>query len=72
MTGEKKTILINGGSAFIGANFVRLWLAVSDEKIVNIDKLPAALPELATDDFGGEQYHFVRATSRIPPSLHPL
>ena len=32
-------ILITGGAGFIGSNFVLDWLAQSDEKIVNLDKL---------------------------------
>ncbi|WP_394809628.1 dTDP-glucose 4,6-dehydratase [Nitrosomonas sp.] len=35
-------ILITGGAGFIGSNFVLDWLAQSDEKIVNLDKLTYA------------------------------
>ncbi|MCS6786614.1 MAG: NAD-dependent epimerase/dehydratase family protein, partial [Thiobacillaceae bacterium] len=35
-------ILVTGGAGFIGANFVLDWLAVSDEPIVNLDKLTYA------------------------------
>lgn len=35
-------ILITGGAGFIGSNFVLDWLAQSDERIVNLDKLTYA------------------------------
>ncbi|NKD86142.1 dTDP-glucose 4,6-dehydratase [Haematospirillum jordaniae] len=35
-------LLVTGGAGFIGANFVLDWLAVSDEPIVNLDKLTYA------------------------------
>jgi len=36
------TILVTGGAGFIGANFVRDWLAQSQELVVNLDKLTYA------------------------------
>ena len=39
---EKMAILITGGAGFIGANFVLDWVANTDEKIVNLDKLTYA------------------------------
>jgi dTDP-glucose 4,6-dehydratase len=36
------TILVTGGAGFIGSNFVLDWLAQSDERIVNLDKLTYA------------------------------
>lgn len=36
------TILVTGGAGFIGSNFVHNWLAVSDELVVNLDKLTYA------------------------------
>ena len=36
------SVLITGGAGFIGANFVLDWVARSDEKIVNLDKLTYA------------------------------
>jgi dTDP-glucose 4,6-dehydratase len=36
------TILVTGGAGFIGANFVLDWVANTDEKIVNLDKLTYA------------------------------
>ena len=35
-------ILVTGGAGFIGANFVLDWLAESDERVVNLDKLTYA------------------------------
>jgi dTDP-glucose 4,6-dehydratase len=35
-------ILVTGGAGFIGSNFVLDWLAQSDEKVVNLDKLTYA------------------------------
>ena len=47
-------ILVTGGAGFIGANFVLDWLAQSDERVVNLDKLTYAgnlenLSSLAAD-----------------------
>jgi dTDP-glucose 4,6-dehydratase len=36
------TLLVTGGAGFIGSNFVLDWLARSDERIVNLDKLTYA------------------------------
>ncbi len=36
------TILVTGGAGFIGSNFVRDWLAVGDERVINLDKLTYA------------------------------
>tara|TARA_R110000868_G_scaffold119469_1_gene316527 strand:- start:234072 stop:235130 length:1059 start_codon:yes stop_codon:yes gene_type:complete len=36
------TILITGGAGFIGSNFAIDWLASSDERVVNLDKLTYA------------------------------
>lgn len=35
-------ILVTGGAGFIGANFVLDWLSVSDEPVINLDKLTYA------------------------------
>jgi dTDP-glucose 4,6-dehydratase len=35
-------ILVTGGAGFIGANFVLDWLALSDEPVINLDKLTYA------------------------------
>jgi dTDP-glucose 4,6-dehydratase len=49
------TILVSGGAGFIGGNFVLDWLAQSDERVVNVDKLtyagnPDTLKSLRNDD----------------------
>ncbi|MGK0169135.1 MAG: dTDP-glucose 4,6-dehydratase [Gammaproteobacteria bacterium] len=51
------TILVTGGAGFIGANFVLDWLSLSDEPVVNLDKLTYAgnLENLAGLD--GDQRH---------------
>ncbi|MCO7553319.1 dTDP-glucose 4,6-dehydratase [Metapseudomonas otitidis] len=36
------TILVTGGAGFIGSNFVLDWLALSDEPVINLDKLTYA------------------------------
>ncbi len=36
------TILVTGGAGFIGSNFVLDWLALSNETVVNVDKLTYA------------------------------
>jgi len=36
------TILVTGGSGFIGANLVIDWCTQSDETVVNLDKLTYA------------------------------
>jgi len=35
-------LLVTGGAGFIGANFVLDWLSVSDEPVINLDKLTYA------------------------------
>jgi len=48
-------IVVTGGAGFIGANFVRAWIATEGTRIVNLDKLTyagnlASLADLASDD----------------------
>ena len=43
------TILVTGGAGFIGANFVLDWLGLSNETVINLDKLSVILP---TTGFG--------------------
>lgn len=55
------TILVTGGAGFIGTNFILDWLAQSNEKIINLDKLTYAgnienLNSLIND----QRYLFVR------------
>jgi len=35
-------LLVTGGAGFIGSNFIRDWLALGDEPVVNLDKLTYA------------------------------
>lgn len=55
------SILVTGGAGFIGSNFVLDWLSVSDESVINLDKLTYAgnLENLATLE-GRQQHIFVR------------
>lgn len=55
------SILVTGGAGFIGANFVLDWLAISDEPVINLDKLTYAgnLENLASLD-GDERHIFVQ------------
>jgi len=55
------TILVTGGSGFIGSNFVLDWVAQSDETVVNLDKLTYAgnLENLASLQ-GDARHVFVR------------
>ena len=56
------SIVVTGGAGFIGANFIRQWLAAEQGSVVNLDKLtyagnPASLRGLESDP----RYVFVRA-----------
>ena len=51
-------ILVTGGAGFIGSNFVLDWLAQSDEKIVNLDKLTYAGNLQNLSSLTGDSRHF--------------
>lgn len=56
------TLFITGGAGFIGSNFVLDWLGVSDESVVNIDKLTYAGNLENLKGLAGDARHvFVRA-----------
>ena len=55
------TILVTGGSGFIGANFVLDWMAVSDEPVINLDKLTyAGNPETLASLQGDARHQLVQ------------
>jgi len=54
------TLLVTGGAGFIGGNFVLDWLAESDEKIINLDKLTyAGNPETLASLRGDSRHELV-------------
>ena len=55
-------IIVTGGAGFIGSNFIREWLAGSQEPVINLDKLTYAgnLKSLA-DTAHDTRYRFVHA-----------
>lgn len=55
------TILVTGGAGFIGSNFVLDWIALSDELVINLDKLTyAGNRENLTLLHGNTQHIFVQ------------
>jgi dTDP-glucose 4,6-dehydratase len=53
-------ILVTGGAGFIGSNFIREWVGISDELVVNLDKLTyAGNPHSLADIAGRLGYMFV-------------
>lgn len=61
MTNHSDTILVTGGSGFIGSNFILQWLASESPNVINLDKLtyagnPANLAAVASD----RKYKFVQ------------
>jgi len=58
---EKKTVLVTGGSGFIGTNLVRLLLDSGEYRLVNLDALTYAANPLSLADLHGHQgYVFVK------------
>jgi dTDP-glucose 4,6-dehydratase len=58
---EKKTVLVTGGSGFIGTNLVRLLLDSGEYRLVNLDALTyAANPSSLADLHGDPGYVFVK------------
>jgi len=58
---EKKTVLVTGGSGFIGTNLVRLLLHSGEYRLVNLDTLTYAANPLSLADLHGHQgYVFVK------------
>jgi len=55
------TLLVTGGAGFIGANFVLDWLAVSNEAVINLDKLTyAGNPETLASLQGDARHQLVQ------------
>ncbi len=75
-TNNERNILVTGGCGFIGSNFIRHWLGVSNGKtgtLVNLDILtyagnPANLQDLEYDD----RYHFVQGDIGDPKLVAEL
>ena len=54
-------IIVTGGAGFIGSNFVLDWLCLSDDPIINLDKLTyAGNPENLASLQGNTQHTFIR------------
>lgn len=54
-------LLVTGGAGFIGANFILDWLALSDEPVINLDKLTYAGNVQSLDSLRDDGRHlFVR------------
>jgi len=66
-------ILVTGGAGFIGSNFVLDWLAISDEPVLNLDKLTYAgnLQNLESLD-GDGRHTFVQADICDGAVVEPL
>src|SRR6266545_5005449 len=77
---EKQTILLTGGSGFIGTNMVRLLVNSGNYRVVNLDALTYATNPLSLEDLAGNPaYEFVNGniTDREVVSLlftkyHPI
>ena len=58
---EKQTVLVTGGSGFIGTNFVRLLVQSGEYRVVNLDALTYAANSLSLADLEGDpNYVFVK------------
>ena len=56
------TILVTGGSGFIGSNFVLNWISKSSEKILNVDNLTyAGNKENLKNIESNDQYTFIKS-----------
>lgn len=73
-----KTLLVTGGSGFIGANFVRHILSRYDDyRVINLDKLtyagnPANLVDVTDDASQAERYRFVQGDISDVDVVDPL
>lgn len=60
--GSDMTLLVTGGAGFIGSNFVRDWVATSEEPVVNLDALTYAGNRESLDSLDDRQHRFVRGS----------
>lgn len=49
------TILVTGGCGFIGSNFIRRWLSMNNERVINLDALTYAGNLLNTKEFDQDE-----------------
>jgi len=67
------TILVTGGAGFIGSNFVIDWLAATDEKVINVDKLTyAGNPNNLQVLDGNSKHVFVQGDIGDQPLMNSL
>src|SRR5215217_8594923 len=60
---EKQTILLTGGSGFIGTNMVRLLVDSGQYRVVNLDALTYAANPLSLEDLeGNPDYEFMNGS----------
>ncbi|MDB4668390.1 dTDP-glucose 4,6-dehydratase [bacterium] len=59
---NKKTLLVTGGSGFIGSNLVRYLMSDTEQHIVNVDKMTYAASSSSLEDVAGDKrYKHVKA-----------
>ena len=57
---DKQTILLTGGSGFIGTNMVRLLINSGNYRVVNLDALTYAANPISLEELNGNpNYEFV-------------
>lgn len=67
------SILVTGGAGFIGSNFVLDWLGITNETVVNVDKLTYAGNKENLDSLTGDERHvFIRGDIGDPVLMDRL